>query len=72
VEKEEGESGATPREVTGPFVYMRLRKGDYSKDEMIEWARWIRGQTVPVYCYLKHDERAPVLATQLLEALKAT
>jgi uncharacterized protein YecE (DUF72 family) len=72
VEKEEGESGVTPREVTGPFVYMRLRKGDYSQDEMLEWARWIRGQTVPVYCYLKHDERAPVLAKQLLEALRAT
>jgi uncharacterized protein YecE (DUF72 family) len=71
VEKEESESGVTPREVTGPFVYMRLRKGDYSKDEMLEWARWIRVQTVPVYCYLKHDERAPVLAKQLLEALKA-
>lgn len=69
VEKEEDESGATPREVTGPFVYMRLRKGDYSKDEMGYWARWIRAQTVPVYCYLKHDERAPVLARELLVAL---
>jgi uncharacterized protein YecE (DUF72 family) len=69
VEKEEGESGVTPREVTGAFVYMRLRKGDYSSDEMLEWARWIRSQTVPVYCYLKHDERAPVLANQLLSAL---
>lgn len=70
VEKEEGESGVTPREVTGSFVYMRLRKGDYSKDEMLDWARWIKGQTIPVYCYLKHDERAPRLANQLLEALK--
>ena len=69
VEKEEGESGVTPREVTGPIVYMRLRKGDYSKDQMLEWARWIRAQTVPVYCYLKHDERAPTLARELLVAL---
>jgi uncharacterized protein YecE (DUF72 family) len=69
VEKEEGESGATPREVTGSFVYMRLRKGDYSKDEMLDWARWIKGQTISVYCYLKHDERAPRLANQLLSAL---
>jgi uncharacterized protein YecE (DUF72 family) len=69
VEKEQDESGVTPREVTGEFVYMRLRKGDYSENEMLDWARWIRGQTVPVYCYLKHDERAPTLANQLLSAL---
>lgn len=72
VEKEEGEGPDTPREVTGSFVYMRLRKGDYSAEEMTDWARWIRNQSVPVYCYLKHDERAPVLAKQLLEALKTT
>ena len=71
VEKEEGEAGVTPREVTGSFVYMRLRKGDYTQEEMLEWARWIRSQTVPVYCYLKHDERAPVLAKGLLSALEA-
>jgi uncharacterized protein YecE (DUF72 family) len=69
VEKEQGEAGSTPREVTGRFVYMRLRKGEYSQDEMTEWARWIREQTVPVYCYLKHDERAPILAKQLESAL---
>ena len=67
VEKEEGAN--TPREVTGPFVYMRLRKGEYSANEMLDWARWIRSQRVPVYCYLKHDDRAPLLATELLKAL---
>lgn len=71
VEKEEGEGPETPREVTGSFVYMRLRKGEYSNDEMLDWARWIRSQNVPVYCYLKHDERAPVLAKELLEALRS-
>lgn len=69
VEKEEGEGPDTPREVTGSFVYMRLRKGDYSKNEMLDWAKWIRSQSVPVYCYLKHDDSAPVLANQLLCAL---
>src|SRR6266404_979722 len=69
VEKEEGEGPDTPREVTGSFVYMRLRKGDYTKDETLDWARWIRSQSVPVYCYLKHDERAPILAKELLAAL---
>jgi uncharacterized protein YecE (DUF72 family) len=69
VEKEEGEGPDTPREVTGSFIYMRLRKGDYAKDEMLSWATWIRSQSVPVYCYLKHDDRAPVLAKDLLGAL---
>lgn len=69
VEKEEGEGPDTPREVTGSFLYMRLRKGEYSKDEMLDWAKWIRSQSVPVYCYLKHDDRAPVLAKELLAAL---
>lgn len=67
VEKEDGAD--IPREVTGAFVYMRLRKGDYSAEEMLEWARWIRSQTVPVYCYLKHDDLAPVLANRLIKSL---
>ncbi|MFY9556329.1 MAG: DUF72 domain-containing protein [Blastocatellia bacterium] len=70
VEKEEGEGPDTPREVTGSFVYMRLRKGGYSNEEMLDWARWIRNQSVPVYCYLKHDDSAPVLAKRMLEALE--
>jgi len=71
VEKEDGEAGVTPREVTGSFVYVRLRKGEYTEEEMVDWARWIRSQRVSVYCYLKHDERAPVLAKRLLSALEA-
>ncbi len=69
IEKEEGQSADAPREVTGPFVYMRLRKGEYSKAELLDWARWIRSRTVDVYCYLKHDEKAPVFAKQLMDAL---
>jgi len=72
VEKESGEGPDAPREVTGSFVYMRLRKGEYSKDEMLDWAKWIRGQSIPVYCYLKHDDSAPVLARELLAALEET
>ena len=68
VEKEDGTEPV--REVTGPFVYMRLRKGDYSAAELEDWASWIRQQPVDVYCYLKHDQKAPVFAAQLLEVLK--
>lgn len=69
VEMEGEETTPRPREVTGDFVYMRLRKGEYSPAELREWANWMRSQTVDVYCYLKHDEKAPVLARQLLQAL---
>ena len=70
VEKEDdGKGTEPPREVTGSFVYMRLRKGAYSAGEMHDWACWISSQTVPVYCYLKHDDLAPVLANDLMKAL---
>jgi len=70
VEKEEGEGAEAPREVTAPFVYMRLRKGEYSDAELEDWAKWIRRQTVDVFCYLKHDDEAPLLAKRLLKALE--
>lgn len=70
VEKEEGEGADAPREVTGPFVYIRLRKGEYSKPELLEWARWIRSRNQEVFCYVKHDIKAPLLASKLAEALK--
>ena len=69
IEKEEGEGADAPREVTGPFVYIRLRKGEYSKPELRDWARWIRARKEEVFCYVKHDERAPILGTALLDAL---
>jgi uncharacterized protein YecE (DUF72 family) len=70
VEKEEdGKGGDSPREVTGSFVYMRLRKGAYTPEEMQDWAGWIRSQSVPVFCYLKHDDLAPVLARDFVRVL---
>jgi uncharacterized protein YecE (DUF72 family) len=71
VESEKEDAKEPPLEVTGQFVYMRLRKGDYTKAELEKWAQWILSQTVDVYCYMKHDEKAPILANQLLDALKA-
>lgn len=71
---DDGEGGAAPdraRWVTGSFVYMRLRKNAYRPEELRAWADWIHAQRVPVYCYLKHDERAPELAAALVLALQA-
>ncbi|HYL98016.1 MAG TPA: DUF72 domain-containing protein [Blastocatellia bacterium] len=69
VEPEESKQLPTVREVTGPFVYMRLRKGEYSDSELADWTSWMKAQTVNVFCYMKHDEQAPVLALRMLEAL---
>jgi hypothetical protein len=30
----------------------------------------MRSQSVDVFCYMKHDERAPVLAREMLAALE--
>jgi len=65
----EAEEQEAVREITGNFVYMRLRKGDYTPKELRQWAKWIKQQTVDVYCYLKHDDKAPVLAKQLIDLL---
>jgi uncharacterized protein YecE (DUF72 family) len=72
IERDEGDAPQPPAIVTGRFAYMRLRKGDYSPTELQRWARWILSQQVDVYCYLKHDDRAPVLATGLIEAISQT
>jgi uncharacterized protein YecE (DUF72 family) len=66
----EGEGFETVKIATGPFIYMRLRKGDYTNEELGSWADWIKSQEKDVYCYLKHDEKAPVLAKQLMEFLR--
>ena len=66
----EGEGFETVKIATGPFIYMRLRKGDYTNEELGSWADWIRSQDKDVYCYLKHDEKAPILAKQLMEFLR--
>jgi uncharacterized protein YecE (DUF72 family) len=70
VEREGADTPEPPPIITGRFAYMRLRKGDYSAPELERWAKWIVSQKVDVYCYLKHDDRAPVLATELIEAIR--
>ena len=57
------------REVTAPFIYMRLRKSEYSREEIEAWAEWILGQDADVYLYVKHAGAAPTLVRQFNEAL---
>lgn len=65
----EAEEREAVKLITANFGYMRLRKGDYTKKELTAWAAWMREQTVDLYCYLKHDQKAPILAQQLLDVL---
>jgi uncharacterized protein YecE (DUF72 family) len=65
----EAEEQNAIREITADFVYMRLRKGDYTASELQNWGEWIKQQSAQVYCYLKHDEKAPVLAKQLIQTI---
>lgn len=69
VEMEEGDAVPRPRLVTGDFVYMRLRKVEYTDSELHGWADWMRAQGVDVFCYLKHDELGPLLAQRLMRHL---
>ena len=63
----------TPPEVlTAPFVYVRLRREEYSASELAAWRdrfhAWMK-KGVDVYCYVKHEEagKGPKYARQLLE-----
>ncbi len=45
----------------GPFVYLRLRKTDYTDEESHAWARRISSalsEGADVYCYIKHEDSA--------------
>lgn len=53
------------REITAPFVYVRLRKSAYGEQEMEQWSSWIRSLQGEIFVYLKHDQEAPALARQL-------
>ena len=61
----------TPRVATGRFAYARLRKDDYTDEELTAWHAWMAEQAVTgrdVFVYLKHDEdgTSPEYALRLL------
>ena len=63
----------TPPDVlTAGFVYVRLRREQYSAKELAAWRKRFDGwnkQGVDVYCYVKHEDagKGPKYARQLLE-----
>jgi uncharacterized protein YecE (DUF72 family) len=63
----------TPPDVlTAPFVYVRLRREEYSATELAVWRERFHGwieKGIDVYCYVKHEDagKGPKYARQLLE-----
>jgi uncharacterized protein YecE (DUF72 family) len=69
----ESEKFEVPEAVTAPFVYVRLRKTDYSAEERAEIAarvQRLRGEGRDVFVFFKHED-TPAGAVYAEELLKA-
>jgi uncharacterized protein YecE (DUF72 family) len=58
-----------------PFIYLRLRKLEYTDDEIKGWAERVSGaldRGVDVFCYFKHEEKGagPIFAERLDELVQ--
>jgi uncharacterized protein YecE (DUF72 family) len=58
-----------------PFVYLRLRKLEYTDDEIRTWAGRVSGaldRGADVFCYFKHEEKGagPIFAERLAELVE--
>jgi uncharacterized protein YecE (DUF72 family) len=68
-----GEEPAAPFVSTADWGYLRLRREDFSDEELREWADRIRAQRwKDAFVFLKHEEegRGPKLAARLMEMLR--
>ena len=68
----ETEKLTTPMEVTAEYGYVRLRREDYTRDDVIRWAEFIRQEKAnwsDAFVYFKHEEAGvgPKLAGQMME-----
>ena len=71
----ESDKFEVPEVLTAGFVYVRLRKEDYSADERAEVAERVRGMLAggrDVYVFFKHEDTpaGAVYAEELLRAMK--
>ena len=71
----DGDGLATPPEATAPFGYLRLRREDYTEDDLDRWAAHVRDTTQwkRVYVYFKHEEsgRGAALARSFVTRFSA-
>jgi uncharacterized protein YecE (DUF72 family) len=71
----DSEKLSTPLIITAPHAYLRLRDQGYTREDIVRWARQIRGPVAgceDVYIYFKHEEhgKGPVFAQWMTEALQ--
>ena len=65
---------ATPKKITADYGYLRLRREDYSKPDVEDWAEFVREQKSgwkDAFVYFKHEESGigPKLARRMMETL---
>ncbi|MDH3456307.1 MAG: DUF72 domain-containing protein [Gemmatimonadota bacterium] len=63
------EHGTTPREVTAPYGYVRLRRETYDDAELTSWAEWVQRQAWDrAFVFFKHEDAGagPALAKRFL------
>jgi uncharacterized protein YecE (DUF72 family) len=68
----ESEKLATPLACTAKFGYLRLRREDYTADDVARWAEFVKGKSgewSDAYVYFKHEEAGigPKLAAEMLK-----
>jgi uncharacterized protein YecE (DUF72 family) len=66
----------TPQIATADYGYLRLRREDYTEDDVKRWTEFVRGQGgrwSDAFIYFKHEEAGigPKLAKQMMEILAA-
>jgi len=65
---------ATPKKITADYGYLRLRREDYTDDDVKHWSDFVRGQNskwTNAFVYFKHEESGigPKLAKQMINML---
>jgi uncharacterized protein YecE (DUF72 family) len=65
---------ATPKKITADYGYLRLRREDYTKNDVERWADFVRGYKADwkdAFVYFKHEASGigPKLAQQMMELL---
>jgi uncharacterized protein YecE (DUF72 family) len=68
------EKQAAPTAITANYGYLRLRREDYTNDDVVRWAEFVKGkgsEWQDAFIYFKHEEAGigPKLAAQMIELL---
>lgn len=68
------EAIATPKIITADYGYLRLRREDYSEEDVKHWSEFVQEQNTnwtDAFVYFKHEESGigPRLAEQMIELL---